>query len=290
MRGALKHFLIYFRVTRSYAPLLMCFGSLIGMILSMGMVVDVLETLVPLVSLYFLTAASFVFNDIFDIEVDRANRINRPLVTGEMGVRSAWVLWAMLTFFGLTLLVLLKNVWASLLLLGSYVVSLIYTLRIKRYGVLGNAAVSLLVSLSLVYGALSVRGFFSPSMLSLVFLAFLLNLAREVIQGIADVEGDALKDFKSVARKYEVRVAKFLGITLIALMVASAPIIIKVGGSELFKNDAILYGYALVSAGFSVVLYRLWIARGEREVRLVLKAINALTTFLLLLIFISVVM
>ncbi|MBK6405255.1 MAG: UbiA family prenyltransferase [Holophagales bacterium] len=40
----------------------------------------------------FLNAASNALNQITDLEVDRVNKPDRPLVTGEAGIRETWVL------------------------------------------------------------------------------------------------------------------------------------------------------------------------------------------------------
>lgn len=170
----------------------------------------------------------------------------------------------------------------------SYELSLLYTVKIKEYGLLSNILVSFLVSFSPIYGALSVSESFPLTMFSFVFLAFLLNLAREVIQGISDAPGDALKDVRSVSRRYGMRVAKILGMALIVMMLVSAPVIVKAGGAEFFRSQAVIYDYALITAGFAYALYRLWRVKQD-EVRKVLTMINILTATFITLIIISVV-
>src|ERR671929_72177 len=39
----------------------------------------------------FLNAANNSLNQIYDLEIDRINKPNRPLVTGEVSTREAWV-------------------------------------------------------------------------------------------------------------------------------------------------------------------------------------------------------
>ena len=38
-----------------------------------------------------LNAASNALNQIYDLEIDRINKPNRPLVTGEVSIREAWI-------------------------------------------------------------------------------------------------------------------------------------------------------------------------------------------------------
>lgn len=40
----------------------------------------------------FMNAASNAINQIYDLEIDRVNKPNRPLVTGELSVREVWIL------------------------------------------------------------------------------------------------------------------------------------------------------------------------------------------------------
>src|SRR4029078_4019214 len=39
----------------------------------------------------FMNAASNAINQIYDLEIDRLNKPNRPLVTGALSVREAWI-------------------------------------------------------------------------------------------------------------------------------------------------------------------------------------------------------
>ncbi|HEU4887053.1 MAG TPA: UbiA family prenyltransferase, partial [Thermoanaerobaculia bacterium] len=44
----------------------------------------------------FLNAANNALNQIYDLEIDRINKPSRPLVTGELTIRQAWVFtWIM---------------------------------------------------------------------------------------------------------------------------------------------------------------------------------------------------
>ena len=44
----------------------------------------------------FLNAANNALNQIYDLEIDRINKPNRPLVTGQLSIRQAWVFtWIM---------------------------------------------------------------------------------------------------------------------------------------------------------------------------------------------------
>ncbi len=75
---------------------------------------------------------------------------------------------------------------------------LYYNLAGKRTGFLGNLIVSLCVSLPFVFGGVVV-GSLSGALIVFSLMAFLANTGREVTKGIADIEGDKIKDVRTLA-------------------------------------------------------------------------------------------
>lgn len=278
-------FQTYLKITRGYAPLGMCLGALIGALVSGPVKSDLPNVLASLSSLYFLTAASFVFNDIFDLEVDRLNAIQRPLATGELSVRSAWKLWGLLTLLGFFPM-LLMNLRSILLLLGFYALSLLYTAYLKKTGFLGNVAVALMIALTPYYGSLSVTNSPLGAVKAISVLAFLVALGREVLQGIADMEGDRKRNVKSLALLWGVKKAKIVGIASILLMVALAPPLMSAAGTEPF-SDSLLYGYIVLVPGFVIACAAVWKAGEREELRRWLQLLNVLILLLLALLVFS---
>ncbi|MBS7288668.1 MAG: geranylgeranylglycerol-phosphate geranylgeranyltransferase [Candidatus Freyarchaeota archaeon] len=162
-----------------------------------------------------IAAAGNVVNDIYDVEVDRINKPNRPLPRGAMSVREAKVLAGVLWSAGCVLAFLISIPSGVLAVIFS-TVGLLYAAKVKVLGLLGNFVVSFSFAFGYIYGSLVVSsdyGFFSlPLMVVLFFFtAFCVLQGREIIKVMEDVEGDVLRDAKTIARVYGLRVASYAG-------------------------------------------------------------------------------
>jgi len=137
-----------------------------------------------------VTAGGNVLNDLLDVEGDRTNHPDRPLVTGAVSIRSARA-WTV----GLFVL----GVAAGVPVAGSHpidgailavaVLALVgYEFRLKRKGFTGNAVVALLTGLVFLYGG----GAAGSPLVAVPFaaMAFLATLSREVIKDMEDQAGD----------------------------------------------------------------------------------------------------
>jgi geranylgeranylglycerol-phosphate geranylgeranyltransferase len=107
---------------------------------------------------------------------------------------------------------------ASLLLI-------IYEKSLKNLGLSGNLAISSLVALVFVFGALSVN----PSLEHLkiisvlALLAFLATLARELVKDVQDLKGDALVR-KTLPAKIGISKVNFFSSILLAVAIALSPL------------------------------------------------------------------
>lgn len=163
----------------------------------------------------FLAAAGNVVNDIYDLEVDRVNRPDRPLPSGQISVRQAKAWTAILILLSLLFSLLTVpysfiGIWTIAIAALFAFIGLLYAAKGKVMGIWGNFTVSISFAFGLFYGAL-VTYLFIP----LVILAYFITAAsvlqgREIIKGIEDIEGDALRDVQTIARKYGARKAAIL--------------------------------------------------------------------------------
>ena len=90
---------------------------------------------------FFIAAAGMVINDIFDLEVDKINKPNRPLPRGALTVKQAWIYTVILWAIGITL-AFLVSITSGLLALAFSGVGFLYAARVKVLGVLGNFVVA----------------------------------------------------------------------------------------------------------------------------------------------------
>ncbi|TFF92340.1 hypothetical protein EU546_07635 [Candidatus Thorarchaeota archaeon] len=156
---------------------------------------------------YFLVAAGGnVVNDIFDIEVDKINRPHRALPSGRMTVRQAWAYVLFLSIIGVVF-AWLNGPLGALLVFAFLVIGYAYAAKVKTLGIAGNFMVAFSFAFGVIYGSFVygeiVGNIFIPIPSWLFFItAFMILQARETIKGAEDVEGDRLRDVRTIARVY----------------------------------------------------------------------------------------
>jgi len=159
----------------------------------------------------FLNAASNALNQITDLSIDRVNKPDRPLVTGEAGVRETWVLTGVLYALALVptwLIVvppvpgLLARLTAPLarhectaLFAGGFLFTLVYSLpalgRTKRFGIWANVTIAVPRGCLLKVAGWTMvasAGTLEPWAIGLLFALFLVGAAST--KDFSDVAGD----------------------------------------------------------------------------------------------------
>jgi geranylgeranylglycerol-phosphate geranylgeranyltransferase len=141
-------------------------------------------------------SAANVINDVMDIETDKINKPNRPLIRGAMTIAEAKQYWMILNILGL-----ITALYISMIATGIAIISILimyaYSVYFKRQLLIGNLVVCFVVSLGLVYGAIAMNrfeGIWFP-----IAFSFLFNFAREVLKDLEDVKGDEVLGAKTLA-------------------------------------------------------------------------------------------
>ncbi len=137
-----------------------------------------------------VTAGGNVLNDLLDLEGDRVNHPDRPLVTGAISPAAARILAVGLFVAGIEVAipVALREPLVGLILAIAVGSLLGYEFRLKARGFVGNLTVALLTGLVFLYGAAAAG---NPVVLApFAAMAFLATLSREVIKDMEDVAGD----------------------------------------------------------------------------------------------------
>ena len=109
---------------------------------------------------------------------------------------------------------------------ATYALSILYSLRLKNTGLLGNIIVTFCVSTALIYGSLTATGGVDPLVLNIAGISFFINLGREVIQSVQDMKGDMMRGVKSVAITHGLRAAAVLGSLFMLLGVILGPLVL----------------------------------------------------------------
>jgi geranylgeranylglycerol-phosphate geranylgeranyltransferase len=144
-----------------------------------------------------IAAAGNGMNDVIDLEVDGCNRPHRPLPSGRLSVGAALALSALLGVTGLMFAFvagMLPGMIAFVVVTGLA----LYNWLLKRVGLAGNVLVSLIAAATFPYGA-AAAGVWGRWWIPALFAVFY-HLARELVKGVEDTEGDGLAGVRTMAR------------------------------------------------------------------------------------------
>ncbi len=212
----------YISITRPVNSLMIGLAVLVGEAVAVSTIRLELATLMGYLTGVLITAFSMVINDMLDFEVDRANAAKRPLVVGSVSMSGAKILSVALLLAGLATSAYTGVATFAIAAIFSAVATL-YNWKLKERGFSGNVAVALSMMIPFIYGGVLAQGVrWSPVLDMMALTAFLAGLGREVIKGIIDVEGDALRNVRSLARSKGDRYAGAVGAVFFLAAVGSS--------------------------------------------------------------------
>ena len=142
--------------------------------------------------------------NLYNIEIDRINRPNRPIPRGDITIKEAKLLFIGTFSFGIIIAIincLLLNLGILNIVIAIFFgfIGWLYAAWGKKSGFPGNIIVSISFSIGLIYGAV-LNGSQIPIYIYYFFLtSFFLLLAREIVKGCEDIEGDKKEGVKTLA-------------------------------------------------------------------------------------------
>ena len=207
----------YFRVIRPSGCILIVASTLIGQILALGNLPEPRIAIIASLSCFLLTASSFTLNDFVDYEVDLINTPQRPIPSGRMTRGEALRYGIALGIAGISVTALLNPI-ALIVGLSVYALTVLYTVKVKVYGFIGNIIVALIIASYFLFGYLTINSYIDAYIVSVSGICFFYVLGGEVAQSIGDAEGDRLRGVKSIALVSGPRVAAIVVLLCYALM------------------------------------------------------------------------
>ena len=192
------------------------FGSLTVAIAAVLFTKEILTILYGMLAYIFIASAQNIINDIFDVEVDKINKPNRPIPKGDISIREAYTLFYTFTFIGLSFSIISSVIvgtpYPFILAVLMSIIGVLYSWKLKILGFIGNVTVGISFSIGYIYGILiSKSEFLIDNRLLTAILFFLVSttllIAREIVKGIEDIEGDALRNVKTLARSKGIKFA-----------------------------------------------------------------------------------
>lgn len=189
-----KSFLNIIRYENIFPTLLLSFS---GGFITNKSVLKILKNpdfMISTVNTILIMSSSMILNDLFDINIDKKNKKNRPLVNGEMTVKEALIYSAVL--LGLTEYLSYKYLpyYLQMIMNFSIVNIIIYTPILKRILFIKNLSCSFLVSFSIMVGGLASTTINNISNFNLLMMVsnmvFFGSLHNEILMDISDYSGD----------------------------------------------------------------------------------------------------
>ena len=153
-----------------------------------------------------IAAAGNIINDIYDVETDLVNRPSKVVVGKSISEKTAYTLFITFNVVGVLIGFYLSNLVGRSGFFAIFVIIsallYVYASYLKQTLLLGNIAISILVGMSiLIVGVFELipvittqnqttQFTFFKLLLDYALFAFLINLVREIIKDLEDVDGD----------------------------------------------------------------------------------------------------
>ena len=181
--------------------------GILGSVVALGHFPELKTAMLIFAVIFLGCSAGNTINDYFDYEIDKINRPARPLPRGAISRKTA--LWYSMLLFAVGLLLAYQlNESAFLLAVIAYSVLVIYAWKLKPLPIIGNIMVASLTGTTPLYGAIAVGKIGLAGYLALC--AFLVNLAREIMKDIEDIEGDKAKGAKTLPIVWGIKKSAYL--------------------------------------------------------------------------------
>jgi 4-hydroxybenzoate polyprenyltransferase len=253
------------------------------------------QYLLLVLSTVLIAAAGYVINNIFDQDTDLENKPNRVVIGKSITESAAYNIYAVLNISGVVIGFYLSNVivkpsFAAVFILIAATLY-IYATSLKQMILLGNVIVALLLSFSVLiigifdlYPAINTENqLLMASLFSILVdyavFAFLINLIREIVKDLEDINGDTSQGMNTLAI--------FLGVSkttklVFALGIISVITLFVYTKTYLIVNNlfiATLYTFLFVLAPLIFFTIKIWTATSKEEFRSLSKLLKWILFF-----------
>jgi geranylgeranylglycerol-phosphate geranylgeranyltransferase len=221
------------------------------------------------ISAVFIAGFGYALNDVFDIDIDRANKPFRPLASGSLGIREAMITAMAMGIVGLAISLFVHKS-AILVALLAILLLAVYTPVFKRLLFVGNILIAFVAALAFIYGGMAAGNPFGAAIL--VIFAFLFHLGREIVKDVEDRDADAAAEHLPETRGDGCRTERGAAIAVFALLTISTLVPFLTNHFGFFYFIVVLFGVDLVIIAGIYTLIRTSQPSAMRSVAAWLKA------------------
>ncbi|MGD8807486.1 MAG: geranylgeranylglycerol-phosphate geranylgeranyltransferase [Chloroflexota bacterium] len=195
---------------------------------------------------FLVTGAGNTWNDYLDVEIDRINRPDRVLPSGQVSRRTALIFALTLNAVALIIAAFI-NTPAFIVALAASAILYLYSWKLKSTVLLGNLTVAVISAMSVVFGGIA-AGHWRPT-LPLAIIIFVAITGREILKTLADYEGDLRQRVKTISTAWGRRPARifFFVIASATGLVMLVPYLL-----DMYKP---IYAYIVAFGVYPVIVY-----------------------------------
>ena len=269
-----------FEILRPINDIMGSFTVIIGILntrTGIGFERIIINIILGILTYFFLAGSGMVINDIYDIEIDKINRPERPIPRGAITLLQAKYLFAGVFILGITISI----IHSLILNLGflNIIIAIIfgfmgwvYAKWGKKSGFFGNILVSISFSIGLIYGAI-LNGLVVPIYIYYFFLAcFFGLLSREIIKGCEDIEGDKEEGVKTLAIQIGIKKSTYFSMSfaVLAIIFYILPIFTNIINRLLF-SFSMIFGITVIFYAIVLMLRKNLEKKGFSRISLLIK-------------------
>jgi geranylgeranylglycerol-phosphate geranylgeranyltransferase len=207
-----------------------------------------------------VAAGANAINDAFDINIDRINRPGRPLPRGALTQQDARRMWLIVSSAAIGINLFLNSI-ALLIVVLSIALLYVYSAYLKRTVLIGNVLIGSMTGMAFIYGGVVV-GRMERAVVPAIF-AFFVNLARELLKDVEDMEGDRRENAVTLPVKYGVKTALVLATASLLILIG---VTIEVAIFALY-HSAFLYIVIVADCLMCASIILIWLDHAPTAIR-----------------------
>jgi geranylgeranylglycerol-phosphate geranylgeranyltransferase len=193
---------------------------LTGAIVGSGTLVLSFTLLLALVSISFAAAGTIALNNYSDIKIDKIAHPSRPLPSKKISPDK--VLYFGISMFTISVsIAFFVNITYILFTILGVILFVLYEIFIKKYGIIGNILVAIVISLICVAGGYIVNNSHPSYFLAIVLFPQILG--GEIIRDVRDFKGDKIIR-KTLPSQIGEKPALFVGLLIIFITIFISPL------------------------------------------------------------------
>ena len=186
------------------------------------------------IAVFLATGGGNIINDYFDHKIDAINKPERPIPSGRISLKKAYVyaslLFIIAVILGILISYLIDNFTPALIVALSSLLMYYYAHTLKKVALVGNIAISLLTGLCFIFAGVIISADIGSleivvTSAYLGFFAFIMTMAREITKDMEDIEGDRVEEAKTFPIKYGLKKSSYLAGFLMILASVLSPIL-----------------------------------------------------------------